>query len=40
VDLNAMVLLGAIASPVAEYIQFVENITDTISLGALRKMLA
>jgi nicotinamidase-related amidase len=39
VDLNAMVLLGAIASPVAEYIKFVENITDTISLGALRKIL-
>jgi nicotinamidase-related amidase len=40
VDLNAKVLLGAIASPVEAYIQFVEEITDTISLGDLRKMLA
>ena len=40
VDLKALVLLGAIASPVAEYIKFVEEITDTISLDALRAMLA
>lgn len=40
VDLNALVLLGAIASPVEEYITFVEDITDTISLGALRELLA
>lgn len=39
-DLNAMILLGAMASPKAELITFVENITDTISLGALRIMLA
>ena len=39
VDLNAVVLRGAMASPIAEHIKFVEDITDTISLGALRKML-
>ena len=39
-DLNALVLLGAIASPVAEHIKFVEDITDTISLDALRQKLA
>ena len=40
VDLKALVLLGAIASPVAAYIKFVEEITDTISLDALRAMRA
>ena len=40
VDLNAMILLGAMASPKAEHITFVENITDTISFGALKTMLA
>lgn len=40
VDLNAVILLGAMASPIAEHITFVENITDTISLGELRTMLA
>lgn len=38
-DLNALLLLGAVASPVAEYIKFVEDITDTISLDALRQHL-
>lgn len=39
-DFNARVLLGAIASPVAEYINLVENITETVSLDELKKMLA
>lgn len=40
VDLNAMVLLNAIASPVADYITFVEDITETISLDGLKEMVA
>ena len=37
-DLNPVILTGAIASGSLENIKFVESITDTISLGALEKV--
>lgn len=39
VDLMPIILLGSLASPVAEHIRFVERINDVISPGALQKML-
>jgi len=38
-DITPIILKGAIASDNAEHIKFVEEITDTISYGALKTML-
>jgi nicotinamidase-related amidase len=38
-DFTPIILKGSIASDNAEHIRFVEEITDTISLGALKKLL-
>ena len=38
-DLTAIVLRGALASDVSENIRFVENISEMISFGALKKIL-
>lgn len=38
-DITPIVLKGAIASDNAEHVRFVEEITDTISYGALKAML-
>ncbi len=39
-DLNPIVLRGSLASENLEHIQFVEKISDIISYGALKHMLA
>jgi nicotinamidase-related amidase len=39
-DLRPIILMGSIASGVPENIKFVESISDVVSYGALRKMLA
>lgn len=39
VDLTPVILRGALASPVPENIRFVENVSDVISYGVLRKLL-
>jgi len=38
-DITAIILKGAIASDKAEHVRFVEEITETISFGALKIML-
>jgi hypothetical protein len=38
-DLKPIILRGAIASDNAEHIRFVEESTETITLGALKTML-
>lgn len=39
-DLTPIILRGAIAGPIQAHNQFVEAISETISIGALKKMLA
>jgi nicotinamidase-related amidase len=39
IDLKAIVLKGSLASDNAEHIRFVEEITETVSIGALKTLL-
>jgi hypothetical protein len=38
-DLVSIILRRSLASPIPEHIPFVENISDVISYGALKKIL-
>lgn len=38
-DLTPIILKGAIAGPIPDHIQFVEAISETITIGALKKLL-